>query len=232
MLGFVTVGHSGIRIDIPGLSSFINSFLQWFAQLFATCDLIDFLTNEVTENSDRFTILSIYSELNAARILMESDERAAIRFSHNAVILFNYANACSWNGVWVPQIDDINDKLWWNVSEEIVPMMMLINVAFQIWRLLKEKVCVGACCISSIYLGLSDQLAASAHLADLKGLRVVQTDVALWLPLASLFLEAVEVACTLVEKNAPRRQVVQNIGTLVALDGLDEASFFTTIDHV
>ena len=97
---------------------------------------------------------------------------------------------------------------------------------------MKEEISVGASGISAVYLGLSDELAARAHLANLKGLRVVQTDVALWLPLARLFFKAVEVACPLVEKNAPRRQIIQNIGTLVVLDGLDEASFFATIDHV
>ena len=60
----------------------------------------------------------------------------------------------------------------------------------------------------------------------------MQTYVALRFPLASLLFEAVKVACSLVEENAPRRQIAQNVGTLVVLDGLDEASFFATIDHV
>ena len=60
----------------------------------------------------------------------------------------------------------------------------------------------------------------------------MQTDVALRLPLASLLLEAVEIASPLVEKNAPRRQFVQSIGTLVVLDGLEEASFFAAVDHM
>ena len=163
---------------------------------------------------------------------MEGYERAAIRFGHNAVILFNYTDTGGWDGVRVPQIDDVNDEFGWNLFEQIVSMMMLVYVAFQICRLLKEEIRVGASGISAVYLGLPDELAARAHLANLKGLRVVQTDVALRLPLASLFFKAVEVACPLVEKNAPRRQIIQNIGTLVVLDGLDEASFFATIDHV
>ena len=133
MLSFITVWHSGINIDIPRLSSLINSFLQRFAELFATtCNLINFLTNEVAKNSNCFTILSINSELNAARIFVEGNEWAAIRLSHNAVIFFNYTDTCGWNGVWIPQIDGVNDELWWNLFEEIMSMVMLIYIAFQI----------------------------------------------------------------------------------------------------
>ena len=78
-------------------------------------DLFCHLHNEVSQDGHRFPILAINRELAAASVLVYCNQRTSICFCHSVkFFLHDVDGGCS-NGVWVPQIDDINNEFWVDV---------------------------------------------------------------------------------------------------------------------
>lgn len=67
----------------------------------------------------------------------------------------------------VPKVDNINDELRWDLLEQIVAMMVLINVTLDISGLLQEQMKVRGSSLCSVHLSLADELTSRDHLADL-----------------------------------------------------------------
>ena len=70
--------------------------------LIAKCDFINFLDNEVSQNSGRLPVLPTDSELTATCVLMDSYDRSSVRLSHHVELLFDDVDLSGLNGVWVP----------------------------------------------------------------------------------------------------------------------------------
>ena len=63
---------------------------------------VDHVLNVVLKNFDGLTILTIYRELTATRVLVESDQRSTIRFSHNLELFFHNVDASCLDWVRIP----------------------------------------------------------------------------------------------------------------------------------
>lgn len=110
--------------------------------LAAESDFSDFLLYEVGQDLHSLPVLAINCELAATGILVECDKRATFRLSHYVKLLFHNVDAGGLHGVWVPQVDGIDDELRWNILEQVVAVMMLIHVALHVGSLLEEQVSV------------------------------------------------------------------------------------------
>ena len=67
----------------------------------------------------------------------------------------------------VPKVDNVHHELRWDLLEQIVAMIVLVNVAFDISGLLQEQMKVRWCCLCPVHLSLADELTSRDHLADL-----------------------------------------------------------------
>ena len=115
---FIGLRHTNIIIDVSSLTSLINSVLQRLLYLWISeRDLFDFLSYEVGQNGDRFSIPPIYSELAATGILVHSDLRTSVGLSHYVEFLLDYVDAGSLYWVRIPQIDNIDNELRRNILE-------------------------------------------------------------------------------------------------------------------
>ena len=83
----------------------------------------------------------------------------------------------------VPEIDNINNELRRDFFEQIVAVMVLINVAFDISGFLEDQVVFTGCRLGPVDLSLVDELAAWGGLRDLNGLGVMDAHVPFRLPL-------------------------------------------------
>ena len=135
--------------------------------MLAKGDLVHFLLDKVTQDGNRFTIFTVQSELAATGVLVQGYQRAAIRLSHDVKLFFDDVDACSPDRVRVPKVDNVNYELRWDLLEQIVAMMVLINVTLDISGLLQEQVKVCWCCLCPVHLSLADELTSRDHLADL-----------------------------------------------------------------
>ena len=67
----------------------------------------------------------------------------------------------------VPKVYNVHHELRWDLLEQIVAMMVLINVTLDISGLLQEQMKVRWRCLCSVHLSLADELTSRDHLADL-----------------------------------------------------------------
>ena len=110
--------------------------------LVAKGDFIDFLDNEVSQNSSGLAVLSADCELTATCVLMHGNERPPVRLSHHVELLLDDVNLSGLNGVWVPQVDCIDYELRVDVLEQKVTLVVLAHVAFHVSCFLQEQVAV------------------------------------------------------------------------------------------
>lgn len=60
----------------------------------------------------------------------------------------------------------------------------------------------------------------------------MDTHVALWLPLALVLIELIEVTGGVVEENALRSEAAEDFGSLEVRDCLEKTAFFTAVDNL
>ena len=132
----------------------------------------------------------------------------------------------------VPEIDNINDELGRDFFEQIVAVMVLINVAFDIGGLLENQVVFTGRRLGPVDLSLVDELTTWGGLRDLNSLGVVDAHVPFGLPLNVILVERIEVTRRVVKKHAVWCQTTEHLRRFILRDRLQKTSFLVAIYDV
>lgn len=108
----------------------------------------------------------------------------------------------------IPKIDNIDDKLRWDIIEKVVTVVVLIYVAFYIGNFLQKQARVRWSSLNPMDLRLTDQFTTGHSLANLESFGIVQADVSFGLPLAFILVKRIEVASRVVQEDTRRSQIV------------------------
>ena len=109
---------------------------------------------------------------------------------------------------------------------------MFVYVAQNIWSLLEEESLRRLGNAGSVDLRFADQVTTRGRLANLQRFWIVHTNVALGFPLVVILVKAIEVARSIVQKDAMRCQVGEDLGRFELWYCLKEPTLLVAIDHV
>ena len=87
---------------------------------------------------------------------MQCDQRASICLSHGVEFFPHDVDRGCLNRVRVPKVDDVDYEFWVNVLEQIVPVVMLVDIRFDIGGFLEEQVGVHRGRLRPVHLRLGD----------------------------------------------------------------------------
>ena len=81
------------------------------------------MANEVWQDFNSFSVLSIDEELDATSVLVSCNQWPTVWISQRLVIVFDNGYTTAWHGVGIPPVLGFDNELWRQSLEEIATVV-------------------------------------------------------------------------------------------------------------